>query len=249
MAPSEAGSLYLGPLLGVVFDLDGTSSIARTISSRCGAKSIRIAEAHGVMPGQLSVREPVPKILEAAMSELSLGGVPEGNRFRFESEVNDSIDKIELEALPRTKARTGSGRAPSRADRARLPTRDPHPELGGLLPRGPSADGTQGVLPEPADAKLPRPGQTFSGVTAPPPPANGRADRPRGLRGGPPIRWGVRDPRPRPLSRHRPPGPTRLRPYGAAEEVGRLGHRPEPRRDRSDPRHGPGGAAAPRVGA
>ncbi|HEV2165942.1 MAG TPA: HAD-IA family hydrolase [Thermoplasmata archaeon] len=69
---------------------------------------IRIAETRGVTPGHLSLRDPIPKILEAALSELSLGGVPEGDRFRFESEVNEAIDKIELEALPRTKPQPGA---------------------------------------------------------------------------------------------------------------------------------------------
>lgn len=108
MAPTEADPLYLGPLLGVVFDLDGTLVESAHDYLRMRAAMIRIAESHGVAPGHLSVHDPIPRILESALSELSLGGVSEGDRFRFESEANDVIDRIELEALPRTRARPGA---------------------------------------------------------------------------------------------------------------------------------------------
>jgi phosphoglycolate phosphatase-like HAD superfamily hydrolase len=108
MVSSEAGTLYLGPLLGVIFDLDGTLVESAHDYLRMRREIIRIAEAHGVMPGHLSAREPIPKIMDAALSELSLGGLPEGDRFRFESEANDTVDRIELEALPRTRAQPGA---------------------------------------------------------------------------------------------------------------------------------------------
>jgi phosphoglycolate phosphatase len=108
MALLEDRPIYLGPLLGVVFDLDGTLVDSAHDYLHMRREVIRIAEARGVTPGQLSVHDPIPKILESALSEMGLGGVPEGDRFRFESEVNEAIDRIELEALPRTKARLGA---------------------------------------------------------------------------------------------------------------------------------------------
>jgi phosphoglycolate phosphatase-like HAD superfamily hydrolase len=108
MAAPQSPSLFLGPLLGIVFDLDGTLVESTHDFAKMRREVIRIAEAHGVMPGQLTIREPIPKLMESAISELSLGGVSEGDQFRFESEVNDAIDRIELEALPRTKALPGA---------------------------------------------------------------------------------------------------------------------------------------------
>lgn len=108
-AASEAPSRpYLGPLLGIVFDLDGTLVESAHDFLRMRRETIRIAERHGVMPGHLSIHDPIPRLMENALSELTLGGVPEGNRFRFEAEVNEAIDAIELEALPRTTAREGA---------------------------------------------------------------------------------------------------------------------------------------------
>ncbi|HEV2428934.1 MAG TPA: HAD family hydrolase, partial [Thermoplasmata archaeon] len=108
MAVDPAPDLFLGPLLGVVFDLDGTLVDSAHDFARMRQEVIRAAERHGVVPGHLSVREPIPKILDAALSELSLVGVPEGERFRFEAEANDAIDRIELEALDRTTVRPGA---------------------------------------------------------------------------------------------------------------------------------------------
>lgn len=108
MPPNDPPPFSLGPLLGIVFDLDGTLIDSSHDYLRMRREVIRIAEARGVMPGHLSARETIPKILENALSELSLAGVSEGDRFRFEGEVNDAIDKIELEALPRTKPRPGA---------------------------------------------------------------------------------------------------------------------------------------------
>jgi HAD superfamily hydrolase (TIGR01549 family) len=108
MPAEEPPRPYLGPLLGIVFDLDGTLVESAHDFLRMRRETIRIAERHGVMPGHLTIRDPIPKLVEQAISELALGGVPEGQRFRFEAEVNDSIDAIELEALPRTRAREGA---------------------------------------------------------------------------------------------------------------------------------------------
>ncbi|HUI38033.1 MAG TPA: HAD family hydrolase [Thermoplasmata archaeon] len=107
--PDEDRPLSLGSLLGVVFDLDGTLVTSGHDFKRMRHEVIRIAERHGVTPGHLSVRDTIPRIMELADSELALGGVPEGDRFRFEAEVNTTIDAIELEALPKTVARAGAG--------------------------------------------------------------------------------------------------------------------------------------------
>ena len=108
MAAPDARPVYFGPLLGVVFDLDGTLVDSAHDFLRMRREVIRIAEAHGVAAGRLSLKDPIPRIVEAALSELGLAGVPEGGRYRFESEVNDVIDSIELEALPRTRVRDGA---------------------------------------------------------------------------------------------------------------------------------------------
>jgi phosphoglycolate phosphatase-like HAD superfamily hydrolase len=108
MQHQDDGPISLGPLLGVVFDLDGTLVTSGHDFPRMRREVIRIAERHGVMPGHLSPRDTIPRIMELAISELALGGVPEGGRFRFEAEVNQAIDAIELEALPKTVARDGA---------------------------------------------------------------------------------------------------------------------------------------------
>ncbi|MGI0129998.1 MAG: HAD family hydrolase, partial [Thermoplasmata archaeon] len=74
------------------------------------AEVIRIAENYGVVPGRLSVREPIHRIVENARQELTNSGAPEGNLFRFEAEYPKRIDAIEAEALPRTRARGGAER-------------------------------------------------------------------------------------------------------------------------------------------
>jgi phosphoglycolate phosphatase len=108
MPHSDGGPLSLGPLFGVVFDLDGTLVVSGHDFPRMRKEVVRIAERHGVMPGHLSVRDTIPRIQELAISELALGGAPETERFRFEAEVNQAIDAIELEALPKTVARDGA---------------------------------------------------------------------------------------------------------------------------------------------
>lgn len=110
MAGSDAAPRYLEPLLGVVFDLDGTLIQSHHDFRRMRAEVIRLAVAHGVAPGRLRPEEPIPHLLDAARSELEGAGAPEGARFRLEAEVNRVIDAIELEALPGTTARRGAAR-------------------------------------------------------------------------------------------------------------------------------------------
>jgi HAD superfamily hydrolase (TIGR01549 family) len=108
MPPRDAELHFLEPLLGVVFDLDGTLVLSHHDFGRMRAEVIHVAEKYGVVPGHLSVNEPIHRIVEAAREELTNSGAPEGNLFRFEAEYPKRIDAIEAEALPRTVARAGA---------------------------------------------------------------------------------------------------------------------------------------------
>lgn len=99
---------YHDPLLGVVFDLDGTLVLSHHAFDKMRREVVRLAEAHGVMPGKLSITQTIPALMELAAGELERSGAPEGTRYRFEAEVNHRIDEIELEALPTTVARPGA---------------------------------------------------------------------------------------------------------------------------------------------
>jgi phosphoglycolate phosphatase-like HAD superfamily hydrolase len=99
----------LEPLLGIVFDLDGTLVLSHHDFGRMRSEVIRIAERYGVTPGHLSVSEPIHRIVEDAREELRNAGVSDGVLYRFEADYQKSIDAIELEALPRTAARPGAG--------------------------------------------------------------------------------------------------------------------------------------------
>ncbi len=110
MPEEEGAPRYVEPLLGLVFDLDGTLVLSRHDFGRMRKEVIRIAEHHGVMPGHLSPSETIAHLLEAATTELTNSGAPEGTVFRMETEAHQAIDKIELEALPRTTVRDGAAR-------------------------------------------------------------------------------------------------------------------------------------------
>jgi HAD superfamily hydrolase (TIGR01509 family) len=99
---------FLEPLLGVAFDLDGTLVLSHHDFGRIRATVVQIAERHGVVPGHLSVRDPVHRLVEQAREELRTRGVPDGELWRFEAEYHRAIDAIEMEALPRTVARPGA---------------------------------------------------------------------------------------------------------------------------------------------
>jgi HAD superfamily hydrolase (TIGR01549 family) len=108
MPPRDVEPHFLEPLLGVVFDLDGTLVLSHHDFGRMRAEVIRLAERYGVVPGHLSVQDPIHRIVELARQELASDGGPEGNLFRFEAEYPKRIDAIEAEALPRTVARAGA---------------------------------------------------------------------------------------------------------------------------------------------
>jgi len=108
MPPRDPNPKYLEPLLGVVFDLDGTLVLSNHDFVRMRHTLIRIAEKYGVPPGHLSVSDPIHRTVEKAREEFRNSGVPDGNVFRFEAEYHKAIDAIEMEALPRTVARPGA---------------------------------------------------------------------------------------------------------------------------------------------
>ena len=108
MPPPSSQPKFLEPLLGVVFDLDGTLVLSHHDFGRMRSEVIRIAERYGVTPGHLSVQEPIHRIVEMAREELRNTGAPDGVLYRFEADYQKSIDAIELEALPRTVARSGA---------------------------------------------------------------------------------------------------------------------------------------------
>jgi len=99
---------FLEPILGVVFDLDGTLVLSHHDFGRIRAAVVRAAERHGVVPGHLSVQEPVHRIVESAREELRVAGAPDGEFWKFEAEYQKAIDAIELEALPKTVVRPGA---------------------------------------------------------------------------------------------------------------------------------------------
>ncbi|HYA57143.1 MAG TPA: HAD family hydrolase [Thermoplasmata archaeon] len=108
MPAREPVPRFLEPLLGVVFDLDGTLVLSHHDFGRIRSTVVRIAERHGVMPGRLSVQEPVHRIVETAREEMRTKGLPDTEFFRFEAEYSKAVDEIELEALPRTVPRPGA---------------------------------------------------------------------------------------------------------------------------------------------
>jgi len=101
---------FLEPILGIAFDLDGTLVLSHHDFGRIRGEVVRVAERHGVAPGQLSVREPVHRIVEAAREAMRNANLPDGELWRFEAEYQKAIDRIELEALPRTVPRPGAER-------------------------------------------------------------------------------------------------------------------------------------------
>ncbi|MHB8352230.1 MAG: HAD family hydrolase, partial [Thermoplasmata archaeon] len=100
--------IYHDPVLGVVFDLDGTLVLSPHDFDRMRREVIRIAERQGVVPGHLSIRQTIPTLLEEARHELERGGASEGVRYRFEAEAMRALDAIEMEALSTTTVRPGA---------------------------------------------------------------------------------------------------------------------------------------------
>jgi len=108
MPPPGSQPKFLEPLLGIVFDLDGTLVLSHHDFGRMRSEVVRLAERYGVPPGHLSVQEPIHRIVEAAREELRTAGAADGILYRFEADYQKRIDAIELEALPRTIPRPGA---------------------------------------------------------------------------------------------------------------------------------------------
>jgi HAD superfamily hydrolase (TIGR01549 family) len=108
MASRETEPHFLEPLLGIVFDLDGTLVLSHHDFGRMRAEVIHLAESSGVPPGHLTVEDPIHRIVEKTREELRNNGAPDGVYYRFEAEYQRRVDAIELEALPRTVARGGA---------------------------------------------------------------------------------------------------------------------------------------------
>jgi len=109
MPPPGSQPKFLEPLLGIVFDLDGTLVLSHHDFGRMRSEVIRIAEHYGVLPGHLAVSDPIHRIVESAREEMRNAGAADGILYRFEADYQKSIDAIELEALPRTIPRPGAG--------------------------------------------------------------------------------------------------------------------------------------------
>lgn len=99
---------FLEPLLGVVFDLDGTLVVSKHDFYRMRREVIRLAEHYGVTPGHLSVEMPMHRILETARDEIRTSGAPDTLLLRFEAEFHQKIDGIEMQALDHTVVRPGA---------------------------------------------------------------------------------------------------------------------------------------------
>jgi phosphoglycolate phosphatase-like HAD superfamily hydrolase len=108
MPPRDPEPKYLEPLLGVAFDLDGTLVLSHHDFGRMRATVVRLAERYGVVPGHLTVEDPIHRIVEKARDEFHNSGAPDGVTYRFEAEFHKTIDAIELEALPKTIVRPGA---------------------------------------------------------------------------------------------------------------------------------------------
>ncbi len=109
MAVSIRPPSFTEPALGIVFDLDGTLVDSQHDFPRLRKTVVRLAEKYGVPPGRLSITETVNRLQRDATAIMHQQNLPEGQLFRFENEVNEAIDAIEMEALPRTKATPNAG--------------------------------------------------------------------------------------------------------------------------------------------
>jgi HAD superfamily hydrolase (TIGR01549 family) len=108
MAPLSSEPRYLEAILGIVFDLDDTLVLSHHDFARLRREVVRVAELHGVPPGTLSSQQPVHRIVENARAALQATHRPDSELWKFEAEYQRAIDAIEMEALPRTVARSGA---------------------------------------------------------------------------------------------------------------------------------------------
>ena len=94
--------------LGVVFDLDGTLITSHHDFPKMRAAVVLAAERHGAVPGRLRPGETVVATMRAGREALAAAGATEPMVFRFEAEVHQLLDAIEMEALPTVAPRAGA---------------------------------------------------------------------------------------------------------------------------------------------
>lgn len=99
---------FLEPLLGIVFDLDGTLVISRHDFHQMRREVIQISQRYGVNPQHLSVEMPMHRILELSREEIRNSGAADTLLLRYEAEFHKRVDDIEMQALERTVARPGA---------------------------------------------------------------------------------------------------------------------------------------------
>lgn len=99
---------YLEPLLGIVFDLDGTLVTSRHDFARMRRAVVEAAESFGVPSGVIGPGETVHATMTSAHNALLALRASEGTLYKFEAEANHRIDAIEMEALPTVAARPGA---------------------------------------------------------------------------------------------------------------------------------------------
>lgn len=99
---------FLEPLLGIVFDLDGTLVISRHDFYQMRREVIRLSERYGVNPQHLSTEMPMHRILELSREEIRTSGAADTLLLRYEAEFHKRVDEIEMQALDRTIQRPGA---------------------------------------------------------------------------------------------------------------------------------------------
>jgi len=99
---------FLEPLLGIVFDLDGTLVVSRHDFHQMRREVILLSTRYGVNPQHLSVEMPMHRILEISREEIRTSGAADTLLLRYEAEFHKRVDEIEMQALDRTVVRAGA---------------------------------------------------------------------------------------------------------------------------------------------
>jgi HAD superfamily hydrolase (TIGR01549 family) len=100
---------YHDPLLGVIFDLDGTLVLSPHPYGEMRREVVKIAMSYGVPSGDLDLHRTIAGLLQDAAGSMERIGRPVTDRYRFEAAVNQRLDEIELATLPNTRERAGAG--------------------------------------------------------------------------------------------------------------------------------------------
>ncbi|MCI4322482.1 MAG: HAD family hydrolase [Thermoplasmata archaeon] len=99
---------YHDPLLGVIFDLDGTLVLSPHPYGEMRREVAKIAMSYGVPPSDLDLHRTIAGLLKDAGGSMDRLGRPATDRYRFEAAVNQRLDEMELATLPQTRARAGA---------------------------------------------------------------------------------------------------------------------------------------------